>query len=64
MRMFKLGKRKGIKERKSALIDQISRLKTQLTNIKRQDRDYYSYASLKTEENTVSSYSLGDACDD
>ena len=52
MRMFKLGKRKSIKERKLALINQINQINNQLHNVGQLDDRDYVYRPVQVIEHT------------
>jgi hypothetical protein len=51
-RMFKPGKRKGIKERKLALINQLNQINNQLHNIVQLDNRDYVYRPVQAVEYT------------
>ena len=57
MRIFKLGKKKSIKERKLALINQINQINSQLHNMKQLDNRGYVYRPVQTAEVAGSSQS-------
>jgi len=57
MRMFKLGKRKSIKERKLALINQINQINSQLYNIGQLDNRDCVHRPVQAVEDTGSSQS-------
>jgi hypothetical protein len=50
MRMFKLGKRKSIEERKLALINQINQINNQLHNVGQLDNRDYAYRPVQAVE--------------
>ena len=52
MRMFKLGKRKSIKERKLALISRINQINEELYNIRRLYCRDYNYSPIQIGEYT------------
>ena len=57
MRMFKLGKRKSIKERKLALINQLNQINNQLHNIVQLDNRDCVYRPVQAVEYAGSSQS-------
>jgi len=57
MRMFKLGKRKSLKERRLTLINQINQINSQLHNVVRLDNRDCVYRPLQVVEYTGSSQS-------
>ena len=57
MRMFKLGKRKSIKERKLALINQLNQINSQLHNMGQLDNRDCVYRPVQAVEYTGSSQS-------
>ncbi len=59
MKIFKLAKRKSMKERKLALIHQINQINNELYNIGRLDNRDYIYASVQAIEAKASSQLFG-----
>ena len=59
MRMFKLGKRKSIEERKLALINQLNQINSQLHNMGQLDNRGYVYRPVQAVEVTGSLQSSG-----
>ncbi len=57
MRIFKLGKRKSIEERKLALINQINQINSQLHSVAQSDNRGYVYRPVHAVEVTGSSQS-------
>ena len=57
MRMSKLGKRKSIKERKRALINQINQINSQLHSVAQSDNRGYVYRPVQAVGYTGSSQS-------
>ncbi len=57
MRMFKLGRRKSIEERKLALINQISQINSQLHSVAQSDNRDCVYRPVQAVEYTGSSQS-------
>ncbi len=54
MRMFKLGKRKSIEERKLALINHLNQINSQLHNMRQLDNRDYVYRPVQVAEVTGS----------
>ena len=59
MRMFKLGKRKSIEERKLALINQINQINSQLHNVGQLDNKGCVYRPVQAVEHAGSLQSSG-----